>query len=389
MQLYPAIDLLDRSVVRLREGDYEQVREYTDEVLFVAQSFQRQGADWLHLVDLNAARGAAAVNRDLIAAICRLPGLKVQTGGGIRSLATIEALLAAGVSRCVIGTAAVRDPDMTAEALRRWPEQIAIAVDSRDGRIRVQGWTEDSGINLPDFALRMKHAGAKTLIFTDISRDGLLKGPAVEETRKLKELTGLEVILSAGISSVEDIAAARDAGLDGAILGRALYEGKVDLADALRLARQLPQPAATRPVKNELPADEPAADESAVTAWNTLAGQSQQIWQALKKDAAGLVCAITVDAATGAVLMQAYQDQAALTRTLETGLLHYHSRSRNCLWLKGETSGHYQHVQAIEVDCDADCLLYRVKADGPACHTGATSCFFRRLEEFAQTAEQT
>ncbi|MDD4367669.1 MAG: 1-(5-phosphoribosyl)-5-[(5-phosphoribosylamino)methylideneamino]imidazole-4-carboxamide isomerase [Oscillospiraceae bacterium] len=379
MQLYPAIDLLDRSVVRLREGDYRQVQTYTDEVLFVAQSFRRQGADWLHLVDLNAARGETAVNRDLIAAVCQLPDLKVQTGGGIRSLATIEALLSAGVSRCVIGTAAVRDPAMTAEALRRWPDQIAIAVDSREGHIRVQGWTEDSGLDLSSFALQMKQAGAKTLIFTDISRDGLLKGPAVAETKKLKDLTGLEVILSAGISSAADIAAARDAGLDGAILGRALYEGKVDLARALRLARQAPEPvpAATGTAGDEAPL---------AAAWSPLAVQSPQIWQALKKDAAGLVCALAVDAATGAVLMQAYQDQTALTRTLETGLLHYHSRSRNCLWLKGESSGHYQHVQTIQVDCDGDCLLYRVQADGPACHTGAYSCFFRSLEDFSERA---
>lgn len=236
MIIYPAIDLLDGRCVRLLRGDYNKVTEYSDDPVMVAKSIAKSGCTWLHVVDLNAARTGVAHNREIIGKIAQETGLKIQTGGGIRDLQTMAELYEVGVSRCVIGTAAVKDEAFAQEALMKYADQIAIGIDSRDGRVRVSGWTEDSGIDTISLALKMKEMGAQRIIYTDISRDGTLIGPALSGSEELMRQTGLEIIVSGGISSDADIVACRKIGAAGVIVGKALYEGKVDLAKCLQNA---------------------------------------------------------------------------------------------------------------------------------------------------------
>jgi len=237
MIIYPAIDLLDGQCVRLSQGKYDQVTVYSDDPLSIAEGFAAAGAKWIHMVDLNAARTGIPVNQSIIAAVVKRTGLEVQTGGGIRNLDTLRYLIEEiGVSRCVIGTSAIRDRAFTKKALILYGDKIAIGLDAQNGEIAVDGWTSRSGINVIDFAKIMKEMGARTVIYTDIARDGMLSGPATESTRELVDATGLSVIASGGIGSEEDITLIQTSGCSGVIVGKAIYEGKVRLSVCLQNA---------------------------------------------------------------------------------------------------------------------------------------------------------
>lgn len=230
MIIYPAIDLLDGRCVRLRQGRYDEVTVYHKDPLALARRFQSAGASWIHIVDLNAARSGQPYHAAQIAAIRQTTGLKIQTGGGIRSMEQIETLLDQHqIDRVVLGTAAVRDRQLTESALKRYGERIAIGIDAADGEVRVEGWTKGSGMKTMEFARLMCDLGASTIIFTDIGRDGMMTGSAIEDIRRLTESTSLQVIASGGIGSIEDIEAVRHTGAAGVIVGRAIYEGKVRL----------------------------------------------------------------------------------------------------------------------------------------------------------------
>lgn len=186
MIIYPAIDLLDGQCVRLSQGRYDQVTVYSDDPAAIAAGFAADGAKWIHMVDLNAAKTGIPANQSVIEAVVKQTGLKVQTGGGIRNLDTLRRLIEEiGVSRCVIGTSAIRDRAFTQKALALYGDKIAIGLDARNGEIAVDGWTSGSGINVIEFALIMKGIGAQTVIYTDIARDGMLTGPAAESTKEL------------------------------------------------------------------------------------------------------------------------------------------------------------------------------------------------------------
>ncbi len=236
MIVYPAIDLLGGRCVRLRQGDYAQATVYSDDPVAVARAFRAVGADWVHIVDLDAARSGVPAHQALIARIRAETGLRVQTGGGVRNLAALEAHLAAGVERVVLGTSAVKDRPFTEEALRRHGAAIAIGIDARGGEVSVDGWTAGGGVKALEFAGWMEALGARTAIFTDIARDGMLAGPALDATAELVRETGMDVIASGGIGSLADIEAVRAIGAAGVIVGKALYEGRVDLAACLRNA---------------------------------------------------------------------------------------------------------------------------------------------------------
>jgi len=236
--LYPAIDLRAGKVVRLQEGDPARMTAYSEDPAETAQRWLETGARWLHVVNLDGAFGESDnTNRIALRNILRVAkgfDASVQFGGGIRSADAIEAALSLGVSRVVLGTVAIENPDIVASALMKFgADQIAIGIDARDGLVRVRGWKENSGIPATDLAIQMRNLNLRTVIFTDVSRDGLGKGLNIAATRELADVGGLDVIASGGVRTVEDVMAARDASLAGVIIGRALYEGTIDLKSAL------------------------------------------------------------------------------------------------------------------------------------------------------------
>ena len=238
MIVFPAIDLKRGQVVRLAEGDMARATVYGDDPAAQAELFADAGATHVHVVDLDGAFAGGSVNGDAVGRIvARFPG-KVQLGGGIRDRAGIERWIELGVERVVIGTAAVKDPDLVREAARHFPGRIVVAVDARDGFVATEGWADVSTLTVVDLARRFEDVGVAALLFTDVGRDGLLTGCNVAATVALAEAVDVPVIASGGVAGIEDIAAlARRPGIEGVITGRALYDGRLDLAEAIAVAR--------------------------------------------------------------------------------------------------------------------------------------------------------
>lgn len=234
--IYPAIDLRGGKVVRLKEGDPAHLTAYSDDPAETARRWLDAGANWLHVVNLDGAFGESdAANRSALDAILKL-GAQVQFGGGIRSLAAVERAIELGVSRVILGTLAIEQPDVVEASLKKFDtEKVAVGIDARDGFVRVHGWKEGSGVSAVDLALQMRSLGLRTVIFTDVSRDGLGSGLNIPSTRELADASGLDVIASGGVHTLDDVIAAREASLAGVIIGRALYEGTIDLKEALRI----------------------------------------------------------------------------------------------------------------------------------------------------------
>jgi phosphoribosylformimino-5-aminoimidazole carboxamide ribotide isomerase len=240
MILYPAIDLRGGRCVRLWQGDYGRETVYGDDPVAVARGFAAAGARWLHVVDLDGARAGRPMQTDLVHAICAAAGIPVQVGGGLRDAEAVDAVLAAGAARAVLGTVAVQDPDRAAAICRAHPGRIALGLDARDGRLRVSGWLEGASIGAVEFAARAGEIGAAAVIYTDIGRDGTETGPDVEGTRAVARAAGVPVIASGGVGTLAHLRAIAALGVDGVIdgvvVGRALYTGAVALADALAAA---------------------------------------------------------------------------------------------------------------------------------------------------------
>ena len=238
MIVFPAIDLKDGAAVRLLRGEMDTAKIFNPDPAAQARAFADAGFRWLHLVDLNGAFEGRPVNRAAVDAILAAVDLPVQLGGGIRDMATIEAWLEAGVARVVLGTAAVKDPDLVREACRRFAGRVVVGIDARAGRVAVEGWAEQSDLEAHDLARRFEDAGVAALVYTDIERDGALQGVNVAATAALAEAVSIPVIASGGVSSLDDIAAllaVEDRGIEGVICGRALYDGRVDPKSALAL----------------------------------------------------------------------------------------------------------------------------------------------------------
>ena len=233
MEVIPAIDLRAGRCVRLHQGDFERETVFSDDPLAMAIQWQEQGGPRLHLVDLDGAVTGAPAHLQIISAIVAALHIPVQVGGGIRTAETARAWLEAGVDRVVIGTAAVRNPKLVAEVCRvHGRERVVVSVDARDGLISLQGWTESSEISVLELARRMADLGVPRLLYTDIARDGMLTGPDLETNARLVEETGMAILASGGIASVDDIRQLVPTGVEGAIVGRALYTGAVVLAEA-------------------------------------------------------------------------------------------------------------------------------------------------------------
>jgi phosphoribosylformimino-5-aminoimidazole carboxamide ribotide isomerase len=237
MILYPAIDLKDGQCVRLLRGDMAKATVFGSDPAAQARAFVQAGCEWLHIVDLNGAFAGRPVNGAAVAAILAAVEVPVQLGGGIRDRAAIEGWLEKGVRRVILGTAALRDPELVKGAARAHPGRVAVGIDARCGRVAVEGWAETSGTLAVDLARVFEDAGVAAVVYTDIDRDGAMAGPNVADTAALARAVSIPVIASGGISSLDDLRALKASGaaLDGAISGRALYEGAIDLREAVRL----------------------------------------------------------------------------------------------------------------------------------------------------------
>lgn len=240
MILLPAIDLKDGRCVRLVQGDMTQATIFNDNPAEQALTFERQGFEYLHLVDLDGAFAGKPVNADAVKAILDVVSVPVQLGGGIRDLRTVERWLEKGVERAIIGTAAVRDPDLVREAARLYPGRMAVGIDARNGQVAIEGWAKTAQISAIDLGRRFEDAGVAAIIYTDISRDGVMKGLNIEATLALANATKIAVIASGGLASLADIQRLLEpdcASLAGAIVGRALYDGRLHPAEALELIK--------------------------------------------------------------------------------------------------------------------------------------------------------
>ena len=352
MILLPAIDLHEGQCVRLLRGDYDTAQVVAADPVETARAFEEQGAGWLHVVDLDGAKEGAPKNAELIAQVVERTGLQVEVGGGIRNMATVDRYLELGAARVILGSAALRDPQFVAEAVKRYGKRVAVGIDALGGKVAAEGWLEQSQVDYLELARRMEALGVQYLICTDISQDGTLAGPNLTMLDQLNQAVSCHVVASGGVSSLLDIVNLYDLGLYGAIAGKALYTGALDLRAAIAACRRIGGEKGAGLSEDELDLYFRKSD---------------------------LIPAIIQDDDTGEVLMLAYMNRESFRKSLETGTTWFYSRSRRALWNKGETSGHTQTIVGVWADCDDDTLLLRVKQKGAACHTGSHSCFYKKL----------
>lgn len=239
MIILPAIDIKDGSCVRLYKGEFSTVHKVAENPLETARKFEADGAEWLHMVDLDGAKDAKPQNTEIFCEIARETSLKVEVGGGIRSLETVETYLSRGISRVILGSAAVRNPELVKAAVKEYGDKIAVGIDAKNGMAAVEGWLDTSAAHYLDLAKAMEQIGVSTIIYTDISKDGTLTGPNLQELDAINRAVSCNIVASGGISNLDDITALRKLGLYGAICGKSLYQGTLDLKEAIREAEEV------------------------------------------------------------------------------------------------------------------------------------------------------
>src|SRR5690625_2678757 len=233
MIIFPAIDILDGNCVRLIQGDYNQESIYGDSPVAMAQKWEQLGAQYIHIVDLNGAKSGESINKDIIHDIAQTVNVPVQVGGGIRTLETIKGYVDSGVSRVIIGTAAITDKEFLREAVKTYGDKVAVSVDARNGYVATDGWTDTSDVKAIDLVKELETLGVSTIVYTDIAKDGMLQGPNLEEQEAIHQATRMDVIASGGVTTVDDVANLRELDLYGVIIGKALYDGKLDFRDVV------------------------------------------------------------------------------------------------------------------------------------------------------------
>lgn len=235
MIIFPAIDIYNGQCVRLYKGDYATVSKVADSPLTTARQFESEGAVYLHMVDLNGAKEAKRINSSVFEEIAAKTSLKMQVGGGIRNLETCEYYLSRGISRVILGSVAVKNPALVIEAIKKYDDRIVVGIDAKKGMVACEGWLDTSSVNYIDLAKKMESVGVKTIVFTDISKDGTLSGPNLEQLDKINQAVSCNIIASGGVSSLADISALKNLGLYGAICGKSLYSGAFHLSEAIRV----------------------------------------------------------------------------------------------------------------------------------------------------------
>lgn len=237
MVILPAIDIKDGNCVRLFKGDYNTVQKVAESYMDTARSFEGCGAEWIHMVDLDGAKDATQQNKDIFLDVAKNTGLKVEVGGGIRSLDTVEMYLSGGVSRVIIGSAAVKNPVLVKEAVKEYGERIAVGIDAKNGFVATEGWLETSDVHFTALAKAMSDIGVKYIIFTDISKDGTLSGVNAQQLKEINEACSANIIASGGVHTIEDILICKRLGLYGTICGKSIYSGTLDLREAIDKSR--------------------------------------------------------------------------------------------------------------------------------------------------------
>ena len=237
MKLLPAIDLLGGNCVRLFRGDFDTAHQVADDPLSTARSFQKAGSGWIHMVDLDGARTGDGINRPVILQVAQNTSLKVEVGGGIRSMDAIDTYLQGGVSRVILGSAALEDPPLVKKAVEQYGQRIAVGIDAKNGQVAARGWLSTSSVDYLTLAKQMENLGVSTIIYTDIAKDGMMLGPNFEQMKALRQAVSCDLVASGGIRSLEDLQQLQDIGIDWAILGKSIYQGAIDLAKALEWAK--------------------------------------------------------------------------------------------------------------------------------------------------------
>lgn len=238
MIILPAIDIKDGNCVRLFKGDYGTVQKVADSYIDTAKSFEKSGAEWIHMVDLDGAKDASQQNKEIFLDVAKNTNLKVEIGGGIRSLDTVEMYLSGGISRVIIGSAAVKNPELVKLAVKEYGDRIAVGIDAKNGYVATEGWLETSDVYFTELAKAMSDVGVKYIIFTDISKDGTLSGVNAQQLKEINEACSANIIASGGVHTIEDIITCKNLGLYGTICGKSIYSGTLNLDEAIKVSAE-------------------------------------------------------------------------------------------------------------------------------------------------------
>ena len=341
MIVLPAIDILDGKCVQLVQGEYGTAENVAADPVETALGFADCGAEYIHMVDLNGAKDGSPKNAGIFIDIARRASVPVELGGGIRDMETVDYYIKNGISRVILGSAALTDKNFVTGAVKKYGDKIAVAVDAKNRKVKTNGWLVESELDFVGLAVEMEKIGVDNIIYTNIDVEGLLGGVNLEHYKELKAAVGIKITASGGVSNIQDIKDLCALDLYGAICGKSIYSGSLDLKRAVEY---------------------------------TYAADIKKFF--VKSD---LLAAIVQDYQTGEVLMLGYMSEESLKLTLETKRTWFYSRSKKRLWNKGETTGHFQDIKNIYFDCDADALLIKAEQTGNACHTDNRSCFYRRL----------
>ena len=239
MIILPAIDIKDGTCVRLKKGDYATASKVADSPYEAAQGFAKAGAEWMHMVDLDGAKDAKLINADLIADVAKASGLKVEVGGGIRNMQAVEYYLSRGINRVILGSAAVKNPQLVIDAVKACGDKIVVGIDAKNGMVQAEGWLDDSEIHYIELAKRMEDVGVQTIVFTDIDQDGMLSGPNLRQLDDLRHEVGCNIIASGGVAVLKDILNLFELDVYGAICGKAIYSGTLDLQQAIEMTKKV------------------------------------------------------------------------------------------------------------------------------------------------------
>jgi len=354
MIIIPAIDILGGKCVRLIQGEYESVSKVAEDPVETAEYFKKCGAEYIHMVDLDGAKSGSPKNAEIFIKIAKSINIPVELGGGIRTLETVDYYIENGISRVILGSVILQNKELVIKAVSKYGDKIAAGIDAKNRKVKTSGWLIENEIDFIDLAKEMAKIGVKNIIYTDISKDGMLSGVNLEHYKELKNALPADVNITAsgGVKNMDDIKNLGELDIYGVICGKAIYSGNLDLKEAINFTYRARRPDVP-PIKN------------------------MDISKLFEKYE--LIPAIIQDYENNEVLMLGFMNEESLKLTLESKQVWFYSRSRQELWYKGKTLGHFQNVKEIYYNCEENTLLIKVEQIGVACHTGNRSCFYRKL----------